>query len=753
MRRSVRLGLVLLFAARFAHADGSQPATLLGFSTDRSNAERAIEQQLDQGLHAEDQRAWMKRLSAHPHHLGSPYGKQNAEFIADLYRSFGFDTRIEEFRVLFPTPKLRKLELVAPTSFIASLSEPAIPGDSTSGQTAEMLPPYNVYSIDGDATAELVYVNYGIPSDYDELEQRGIDVKGKIVIARYGHSWRGIKPKVAAEHGALACILYSDPADDGYGPGDVYPQGGWRSDHAVQRGSVADAPLRSGDPLTPGIGATADAPRIAIKDAVTLTKIPVLPISYADALPLLRAIGGPVAPESYRGGLPITYHLGPGPAKVHLALAFNWDMAMAYDVIATLRGAELPDQWVIRGNHHDAWVHGASDPLSGQVAMLAEARAIGALAKTGWKPRRTIVYASWDGEEPGLLGSTEWAETHADELRAKAVAYINSDSNARGFLGLGGSHSLEAFLNDVARDVVDPEKGVSVLERARANQRLTGSADEKREARDRANLRIGALGSGSDFTPFLQHLGVASADVGYGGEEEYGQYHSAYDSFDHFVRFVDPDFAYGVTLAQTGGRIILRLAQADVLPFEFSGFADNVAHYADEVRELADNLRTETEDQSRMIADGTYAQAFDPRHTYVLPKAKDPVPYLNFAPLQNAVAAVQKSAKAFSAAAADRARSGRPYETAELQNLGDLLIGSERALTRPEGLPGRPWYIHQIYAPGFYTGYGVKTLPGIREAIEARKWDLTAREVEIVAETLRGYAAQIDKATAALGVR
>ncbi|HEV7671266.1 MAG TPA: M28 family metallopeptidase [Thermoanaerobaculia bacterium] len=753
MRRTFRLGLALLFAVRLAHADAPEPATLLGFSTERSTAERAIEQQLDRSMSAADQREWMKRLSAHPHHLGSPYGKQNAEFIAELYRSFGFDTRIEEFRVLFPTPKLRKLELVAPTSFTASLAEPAIPGDSTSGQTAEMLPPYNVYSIDGDATAELVYVNYGIPSDYEELDRRGIDVKGKIVIARYGHSWRGIKPKVAAEHGALACILYSDPADDGYGQGDVYPKGGWRSDQAVQRGSVSDGPLRSGDPLTPGIGATADAPRIDRKDAATLTKIPVLPISYADALPFLRALGGPVAPESYRGGLPMTYHLGPGPAKVHLALAFNWDMATVYDVIATLSGAELPDQWVIRGNHHDAWVHGATDPLSGQVAMLAEAKAIGALAKSGWKPRRTIVYASWDGEEPGLLGSVEWAETHAVELQAKVVAYINSDSNARGFLGLGGSHSLEAFLNDVARDVVDPEKGVSAFERARSYQRLNGTPDEKREARDRANLRINALGSGSDYTPFLQHLGIASVDVGYGGEDEYGQYHTAYDSFDHFVRFVDPDFTYGVALAQTGSRTVLRLAQADVLPFEFTGFADNLALYADQVRELADGLRTEAEDQNRLIADGAYAQVFDPKKTYVAPKPKDPVPYLNFAPLQNAVAAVQKSAKAFSAAAADRARSGRPYEAAELENLGKLLIDSERALTRPEGLPGRPWFIHQIYAPGFYTGYGVKTLPGIREAIEARNWDLTAKEVELVAGTLRGYAAQIDKATAALGGR
>ncbi len=754
MRRPVRLGFTLLFAVvcsvRFASAEGEQPPTLLGFSTERSIAERALEQQMDSSFHAEELTGWLKRLSAHPHHLGSPYGKQNAEFIAELYRSFGFDTRIEEFSVLFPTPKLRQLELVAPSRFVASLSEPAIPGDSTSGQSAEMLPPYNVYSIDGEATADLVYVNYGIPSDYDELARRGIDVKGKIVIARYGQSWRGIKPKVAAEHGALACILYSDPADDGYAQGDVYPKGGWRSDRAVQRGSVADAPLRSGDPLTPGIGATADAPRIAIADAATLTKIPVLPISYADALPLLRALGGPVAPESYRGGLPITYHIGPGPAKVHLALAFNWDRATAYDVIATLRGAELPDQWVIRGNHHDAWVHGASDPLSGQVALLAEAKAIGELAKSGWRPRRTIVYASWDAEEPGLLGSTEWVETHADELRAKAVAYINSDSNARGFLGLGGSHSLEAFVNDVARDVVDPEKGVSVLERTRSALRLTGTAEEKREARDRANLRIYALGSGSDYTPFLQHLGVASVDLGYGGEEEYGQYHTAYDSFDHFVRFVDPGNTYGVTLAQTAGRMVLRLAQADLLPFEFTGFGDNLARYATQVQELADTLRTETEEQARLIDEGAYAQVFDPRQPNVLPQAKSPVPYFNFAPLKNAVAGVEKSARAFAAAAADRARSGRPYETAEMSELGKLLIATERALTRPEGLPGRPWYAHQIYAPGFYTGYGVKTLPGVREAIEARRWDEVAREVEKVAETLRGYAAVVDQATAAL---
>src|SRR2546421_7040438 len=422
---------------------------LLGFTREGSDREHELEARFDSLLQRENLRERMRRLSARPHHLGSAYDRENAEFIASQFRSFGFETEIESFDVLFPTPKTRLLEMTAPEKFTATLAEPPLPEDPTSNQTAEQLPVYNAYSIDGDVTGQLVYVNYGVPRDYDALAERGIDVKGKIVIARYGGSWRGIKPKVAAEHGAIGCLIYSDPRDDGYFQGDVYPKGAWRSEYGAQRGSVADMPLYPGDPLTPGIGATKDAKRLPIKNAPTLTKIPVMPISYGDALPLLRALAGPMAPEDWRGALPIPYHLGPGPAVVHLKLEFNWNMVPAYDVIAKIRGSERPDEWIIRGNHYDAWVNGASDPISGLVAEMEEARGLGELLKTGWKPKRTIVYAAWDGEEPGLLGSTEWVETHADLLKKNAAVYINSDTNGRGFLEAEGSHTLEKFINEV----------------------------------------------------------------------------------------------------------------------------------------------------------------------------------------------------------------------------------------------------------------------------------------------------------------
>ncbi len=735
--------------ASTGHGTPSESAKpLLGFGEAAAAAERELEARFDSSLDRDELRAWMKRLTARPHHVGSPYGKENAEFMAGLFRSWGFDTQIEEFRVLFPTPTTRLLELIAPTSFTASLSEPPLPEDSTSGQTSEQLPIFNAYSIDGDVTGELVYVGHGLPKDYEELELRGIDVRGKIVIARYGGSWRGIKPKVAAEKGALGCILYSDPREDGYFEGDVYPKGGYRNERSAQRGSVADMPLYSGDPLTPFVGATADAKRLDRTNCETLTRIPVLPIYAADALPLLKALGGPIAPEAWRGALPVPYHLGPGPAKVHLKLAFDWKLVPAYDVIAKLAGAECPDEWIVRGNHHDAWVNGATDPVSGLVALLEEAHAVGQLRSGGWKPKRTIVYAAWDGEEPGLLGSTEWAEAHADLLREKAVVYVNSDSNSRGTLHVGGSHTLEAFFNQVARDVIDPEKNISVLERARAEVILGAKLEERKETRERADLRIAALGSGSDYTPFLQHLGIAALNIGYGGEEEYGQYHSIYDSFDHYVRFGDPSFDYGVTLAKTGGRTVLRLANAEVLPFEFTRFADTVGRYVKEVVKLADDLREETAEKNRRIEEGSFAATFDPTKTFVVPKLEEAVPFVNFAPLQNAVVRLERSAKAYDKAVAERGASDQPLPAAARRALDSILMRSERALTRSEGLPRRPWYVHQIYAPGFYTGYGVKTLPGVREALEEKRWSEAEAQVEIAARTLLGFTAEIDKATA-----
>jgi N-acetylated-alpha-linked acidic dipeptidase len=696
--------------------------------------ERALEARFDGLVRTENLREWMKRLSARPHHLGSPYDKEVADFIAAQFKSWGWETKIEEFHVLFPTPKTRLLEMTAPSAFKAALAEPPLKEDATSGQADEQLPVYNAYSIDGDVTGELVYVNYGVPKDYEELERRGIDVKGKIVIARYGGSWRGIKPKAAAERGAVGCLIYSDPREDGFFQGDVYPKGAWRNALGAQRGSVMDMPLHPGDPLTPGIGATADAKRLPLAEAPTLTKIPVLPISHADALPLLRELGGPVAPEAWRGALPITYHLGPGPARVRLKLEFDWKVVPARNVIARMAGSEKPDQWVLRGNHHDAWVNGAEDPVSGMVAVMEEARVLGELAKSGWKPKRTIVYCAWGGEEQGLLGSTEWCETHAAELREKAVAYVNSDSNGRGFLRAQGSHSLEKLVNDVARDVTDPQRKMSVAERLRAHRLTRGTAEEQKEARERADFRIGALGSGSDYTAFLDHLGIASLDLRYGGEGSGGSYHSVYDSFDHYVRFIDPDFEYGAALVKTAGRVVLRLANADVLPFEFTASAEAIAGYAREVSKLADDLREETERRNRLIREGRFEAAADPRETHVAPKPLPPVPHLNFAPLQNAVARLKESARALG-------------ETRRTPGAADeALFRTERALTRPEGLPRRPWFKHLIYAPGFYTGYGVKTLPGIREAIEERRWEEAEAQVTATAAAIDRYAAQIERA-------
>src|SRR6266403_1996882 len=513
---------------------------LFGYSAESSRAERQWEEKLRAIPSPANLRAYMEHLSARPHHVGSPYDKQNAEWIAAKFKEFGLDTHIEQFDVLFPTPKERALELVeGGPKFVAKLQEPAIPQDPTSNQQSEQLPTYNAYSIDGDVTAPLVYVNFGIPEDYEQLERMGVSVKGKIVIARYYHSWRGIKPKVAAEHGAVGCLIYSDPHEDGFFQGETFPKGAWRPKDGVQRGSVADIPLYPGDPLTPGVGATKNAKRLKIEDAATITKIPVLPISYADAQPLLAALTGRVAPSDWRGGLGQTYRIGPGPAKVHLKVKSNWDTKPVYDVIAKIPGSAFPDEWVIRGNHHDGWVNGAEDPISGMDAVLEEGRALGELLKQGWKPKRTIILCAWDGEEPALLGSTEWVETHADELKQKAVAYLNSDSTSKGRLGAGASHSLERLINEVAHDVQQPNSQTSVWEgmKERRPRGQARPAGENPEENGRADLRVGALGSGSDYTPFLQHLGIASMNLGFGGEDGGGIYHSIYDDFYWYSHF------------------------------------------------------------------------------------------------------------------------------------------------------------------------------------------------------------------------
>lgn len=738
---SAIISLLLITASVNITFAQTPSGVLLGFTPQSSVAEREVEQKFDANLSKQDLDTWLKRLSLHPHAIGSAYGKQNAEYIAEQFRSWGYDTQIESFDVLFPTPKFRLVEMTRPSKYVLKLSEPPVAGDPSTLQQKEQLPTYNAYSIDGDATGPLVYVNYGTPADYDELDRRGISVRGKVVIARYGGAWRGIKPKVAAEHGALACIIYSGPKNDGYYQGDVYPKGPFRNENGVQRGSVMDMPIHPGDPLTPGVGATKGAKRIDRKDVDVFTKIPVLPISYGDALPLLKQLDGANVPDSWRGGLPITYKFGGTTPTVHVKLQFNWNVVPIYNVIAKLRGAAEPDQWIIRGNHHDAWVNGAQDPLSGLISLMDEARSIGLLAKQGMKPKRTIVYCAWDGEEEGLLGSTEWVETHADELKQKAAVYINSDTNARGFIGMGGTHSLESFINDVARDVTDPQTKVSVWQRSRARQLADADTRSRAAISSRRDMPIGALGSGSDYTPFLQHLGIAALDLGFGGEGNGGSYHSIYDSYKHYTTFIDPGYDYGIALSQVAGRATLRLANADRLPFEFSPSAETIGGYVNEISRQIDIMRAETIDNNRYVSNGVFAAARDPRAGIALPQRLEDVPQIDLSPLDDAVKELKDKAADF-----DKAAAGKQLSTEKLARVNAILLQAERSLTLETGLPGRDWFKHQIYAPGLYTGYGVKTIPGVREAIEQRNWTQAREQIQIAARIIRNYSAEIERA-------
>ncbi|MCA6079106.1 transferrin receptor-like dimerization domain-containing protein [Fulvivirga sedimenti] len=714
--------LLFLCSLLFIHPVFGQ--TVTGFSEEGAAAQLELEKKFDNLLNPENLDVWMQKMAARPHYVGTDYGRQNAEWMAEQFRSWGYDARIETYQVLFPYPKLRLLEMTGPQKYKAKLSAVAVEGDGFTRQGKELLPSYNAFSADGDVEAELVFVNYGVPADYEKLEELGIDVKGKIVIAKYYGSWRGIKPKLAAEKGAIGCIIYSDPKDDGYYQGDVYPKGAFKNSTGVQRGSVMDMPTYPGDVLTPGYAATADAERLDRKDAPTITAIPVLPISYEDAKPLLEALQGPVAPENWRGALPVTYHIGPGPARVHLKLEFDWQLKPAHNVIAVMPGSELPDEWVIRGNHHDAWVHGASDPVSGMVALMEEARVVGELAKAGNRPKRTMIYCAWDAEEPGLIGSTEWVEDHMSELQEKTVIYVNTDGNSRGFLSAGGSHTLETMVNQVAESVTDPQTNVSVADRRKAALKVMG---------EDAEFKLSALGSGSDYTPFLQHAGITSLNIGFGGEGSGGEYHTIYDTYTHYKRFKDPDFSYGIALAKTTGRIVLRMANADVLPLTFKPWYRTVSTYLDEIMKLTDDMREKREKYNEMVESRAFELAADPTKPFVKPEIKPVVPYIDFSPVQNAMAALTVTIDSLAAVDMDAIpASKRTAVNKELQKL-------EQSLTNNKGLPRRPWYQHMIYAPGFYTGYGVKTLPGIREAVEQEEWKEAAEQIRVVAETLAQF--------------
>jgi N-acetylated-alpha-linked acidic dipeptidase len=730
---TTNVAFLALAAAAPLFSQASPPATqpaaagIRGFPQGLLPDELAREASFRAVPNTDTLRSQIIALSAVPHEAGTERSHRVAEAILARFRSFGLDARIEQFEALMPRPVARSLELVAPEHYTAELKEPPLAGDPTTGQR-EQLPTFNAYSPDGDVSGDLVFVNYGVPEDYHVLDSLGISVRGKIVIAKYGQSWRGIKPKVAAEHGAIGCLIYSDPRDDGFFVDDVYPKGPMRPWQGVQRGSVMDMPVYPGDPLSPGWASESGSRRLSIAEAQTIAKIPVLPISYGDALPLLRNLAGPVAPEAWRGALPITYHVGPGPGRAHLSVRFDWKTRPLYDVIATIRGSVYPDQWVIYGNHHDAWVNGANDPLSGQVSLDEAARAAGALLTTGWRPARTIIFAAWDGEEWGLLGSTEWVEKHADELGSKAVVYFNGDTNASGWVGASGSHSLEEFFRQVARDVPDPSGSGSALdasqqhrrqEQARARQQ-GGRGAGRAQAPDTA-FSIGALGSGSDYTAFIDHLGVPSLDIRFGGATHDGIYHSIYDSYTFYLRFLDSSLTAEVAQARTVGTAILRMADAPVLPFEFRAVARTYQRYADEIGRLA--------------------------------AGNDTTRVLDLGALKAAIARLDSAARRYEAALGPLDAATPAQIAARRDALGrvdQMLYGTERLLADSAGLPRRPWFRNLIYAPGFYTGYGVKTMPGIREAVEQRRPEEAQAEAIRVTAAVTRLADAVDRASEAL---
>jgi N-acetylated-alpha-linked acidic dipeptidase len=744
-----------LFSAGAVLALSSRTTISAPVSTPAAQAQ--LEHNFDAAITADEMRGWLQRMSAEPNHVGSPHDKANAEWELGQFKKFGWDAHIETFEVLYPTPISESVELLDAQPYKLTLQERPIPGDSSASAKDPALPAYLAYQGDGDVTAPLVYVNYGMQEDYRTLQRMGISVEGKIVVARYGAGWRGLKPKLAQEHGAIGCLIYSDPADDGYAVEATYPDGPARPSQGIQRGSVIDMTLFGGDPLTPDVGATANAKRLKIAESPVILKIPALPISYADAQVLLKTLSGPVVPKEWRGALPLTYRVGPGTARVHLAVKSDWSLKTIYDVVAVMKGSAWPDQWVMRGNHHDGWVFGAADPLSGQVSLLEEAKAIGQMVKQGWKPKRTIVYLSWDAEEPGLLGSTEWVETHAAELKQKAVLYVNSDSNGRGFLFAGGNHDLEHFVNLVADDVTDPETAVSIGKRLRAKMEVDGAkkgasdeakADAKAAIDSSKDFPIQALGSGSDYSAFLEHLGLPTLDIGFGEEgSSGGVYHSRYDTFEHFQRFGDPGLVYTALLAKTVGRLVLRAADAD-LPVQQAGdFADTVSGYLEQVKKLETEKRNAALMQSKMLVANAFRLAADPTKTSAAPTALLPVPPIDLKPMDLAVTRLAASAKAYDAAGA---QNGARLAPAARLRVASLMQTIDQTLAPPVGLPGRTWFKNLIYAPGRYTGYGAKTLPGLTEAIEEERWADANAYARFTADALNAYSARLDQATAVL---
>ncbi len=687
-----------------------------GFAPARVAHQHELEQKLRRIPDTKRAENDLRRLTAQPHMAGTEGSRRVAEWLRDQFRRYGFDSHIVPYKAWFPLPVEVKLELVEPEREVLATPEQPFQGDKDT-YNRRAAPGFNTYSPSGDVTAPVVYVNYGMGDDYRELEDLGVSVEGKIVLARYGRGYRGIKAKLAQDHKAAGLLIYSDPADDGYAAGDPYPSGPWRPMSGIQRGSILYTEIYPGDPLMPGHAATGDAHRISPSEAKSLPRIPTLPINAQDAAAILPHLGGLQVPRGWQGSLPFTYHLGPGQSLVHLKLTMDYQQRTLYDVISKLRGAN-DDEWVILGNHHDAWVFGAVDPSSGTTVMLETARSLGELARAGWKPQRTIVMCEWDGEEPGLLGSTEWVEAHLAELQSKAVAYVNSDVGVSGpDFKSSAVPSLKGLVREVAQEVADPRSGRSVYdmwkERIERGQPPRGNAERGQPwALADGEVPLGALGAGSDFCPFLDHGGIPAIDLSSSGN--YGVYHALYDDFYWMKHFGDPTFAYHAEMARIVGTITLRLTEADVLPFDYTAYASEISHAEAELEKKAKESRDVPLDH--------------------LPDWKA---------LDSASAAL--AASAGRATQALEGLAAAPPDPARSKEMNRALVGVEQALLAPQGLVDRPWYKHTIYAPGSYAGYDAVVMPGIAEAIERRDAETAQREVASLAAALERAAARLDE--------
>jgi N-acetylated-alpha-linked acidic dipeptidase len=684
------------------------PTSIRGFAPERVAAQRELEQKLLRLADPAVAERNLRFLTSEPHLAGTDGSRRVAEYLRDQYQSFGLEAELATYKVWLPHPKEVRLELLTPEKKVLGTQEDPFERDPDSLNKSAVLG-YNGFSPSGEVTAPVVYANYGLPADYKRLAELDVNVEGKIVLVRYGGAFRGVKVRVAEENKAAAVIIYSDPADDGYVAGDAYPRGPWRPESAIQRGSIYYGFIYSGDPLTPGIAATESALRLDPAKAETLPRIPAMPINYRDAEQILQTMNGPRVPREWQGGLPLSYHAGPSQSPVHVKLVMDYQLRTIYDPVARLRG-QNDNEWVVVGNHHDAWVFGAVDPSSGTTALLEAARALGDRARSGWKPRRTIVLANWDAEEFGLIGSVEWVEEHRAELQRKAVAYINVDSAVSGpNFGASASPSLREFVRDVAREITDPRTGRSVYEAWAENQQKgrgrrvpAGLAQQPDSAPS-----LGVLGSGSDFTPFFHHAGIPSLDVGFGGE--YGVYHSTYDNFYWMKTWGDPSFAYHAAAGRLIALMLARFAEADALPFNYENYASEIQRYVMEVQAVVKS---------------------------------DPDGKVD---LKNLFESVEKFA-----ASAERAqkllRHPKIFEDSkQMARMNRALVETEQAFLSPSGLAGRSWYKHTIYAPGSYSGYAAVTLPGVREAIERRDWDAARREAAALAEAVRRAAASLDR--------